>query len=132
HIGFIVQANSGLPFNIRANRDLNLDGVQDDRPVGIGRNTGRLGSVFNVDLRYVRYIPLGRLRPELFVEAKNITNHLNVSGVNRVVAVDALGNPTAPLAFPWTMGYPLQIGIQAGFKVSFYVTSVLVSVARTS
>jgi len=118
-LGFIVQANSGLPFNIRANRDLNLDGVQDDRPIGIGRNTGRLGSVFNIDLRYVRFIPIGRVRPELFVEAKNITNHLNVSGVNRVVAVDPLGNPTAPLAFPGTTGYPLQRAIQAGLKVSF-------------
>ena len=118
-LGFIVQANSGLPFNIRANRDLNLDGVQDDRPVGINRNTGRLGSVFNIDLRYVRFLSLGRVRPELFVEAKNITNHLNVSGVNRVVAVDTLGNPTAALAFPGTTGYPLQRGIQAGVKVSF-------------
>jgi len=118
-LGFIVQANSGLPFNIRANRDLNLDGVQDDRPIGIGRNTGRLGTVFNIDLRYVRFIPLGRVRPELFVEAKNVTNHLNVSGVNRVVAVDALGNPTVALAFPGTTGYPLQRGLQAGLKVSF-------------
>ncbi len=118
-LGFIVQANGGLPFNIRANRDLNLDGVQDDRPIGIDRNTGRLGTVFNIDLRYVRFIPLGRVRPELFVEAKNITNHLNVSGVNRVVAVDVAGNPTAPLAFPGTTGYPLQRGIQAGLKVSF-------------
>ncbi|HUG53274.1 MAG TPA: TonB-dependent receptor, partial [Vicinamibacteria bacterium] len=30
-LGIIVQANSGLPFNIRANRDLNLDGVSNDR-----------------------------------------------------------------------------------------------------
>jgi hypothetical protein len=118
-LGFIVQANSGLPFNIRANRDLNLDGVQDDRPIGIDRNMGRLGRVFNVDARYVRFIPLGtRLRTELFVEAKNIFNTQNVAGVNRVVVVDAAGNPTAALAFPGTSGY-LQRNIQAGLKLSF-------------
>jgi len=118
-LGFIVQANSGLPFNIRANRDLNLDGVQDDRPIGIGRNAGRLGRYVTFDLRYVRFIPLGRVRPELFVEGKNIFNDVNVSGVNRVVAVDAAGNPTAPLVFPGTSGYPLQRSLQAGVKVSF-------------
>jgi hypothetical protein len=118
-LGFIAQANSGLPFNIRANRDLNLDGVTNDRPVGIDRNTGRLGRVLNVDARYVRFLPLGRVRAELFVEGKNIFNNVNVSGVNRVVAVDAAGNPTVALAFPGTTGYPLQRGVQAGLKVTF-------------
>jgi Carboxypeptidase regulatory-like domain len=118
-LGFIAQANSGLPFNIRANRDLNLDGVTNDRPIGIDRNTGRLGRVLNVDARYVRFVPFGRVRGELFVEAKNIFNNVNVSGVNRVVVVDAAGNPTAALAFPGTTGYPLQRGVQAGLKVTF-------------
>jgi hypothetical protein len=118
-LGVIVQANSGLPFNIRANPDLNLDGVTNDRPIGVERNSGRLGRVFNVDARYVRFVPLGgRLRSELFVEAKNIFNTQNVAGVNRVVIVDGAGNPTMPLAFPGTLGYQ-QRNIQAGFRVSF-------------
>jgi hypothetical protein len=54
-LGFIAQWNSGLPFNIRSNRDLKLDGVQNDRPIDIDRNTGRLGRVLNVDMRYVRF-----------------------------------------------------------------------------
>ena len=119
-LGFIVQANSGLPFNIRANRDLNLDGVQNDRPLGIDRNTGRLGRVFNVDARYVRFIPIGtHLRSELFVEAKNIFNTQNVASVNRVVAVDAAGNATVPLdSLPQLTGY-LQRNVQAGLKLVF-------------
>jgi len=119
-LGFIVQANSGLPFNIRANRDLNLDGVQNDRPIGIDRNTGRLGRVFNVDARYVRFIPIGtHLRSELFVEAKNIFNTQNVASVNRVVAVDAAGNATVPLdSLPQLTGY-LQRNVQAGLKLVF-------------
>jgi len=119
-LGFIVQANSGLPFNIRANRDLNLDGVQNDRPIGIDRNTGRLGRVFNVDARYVRFIRLGaHLRSELFIEAKNLFNTQNVASVNRVVAVDAAGNATVPLdSLPQLTGY-LQRNVQAGVKLAF-------------
>jgi len=118
-LGFIVQANSGLPFNIRGNRDLNLDGVNNDRPIGVERNSGRLGRVFNVDARYVRFISLGRVRTELFVEAKNIFNTENVASVNRVVAVDAAGNPTVSLtSLPRLTGY-LQRNVQAGVKVIF-------------
>jgi hypothetical protein len=83
-LGIIVQANSGLPFNIRTNRDLNGDGnASNDRPLGIGRNTGRLGKVVNVDARYVRFINLGKRRLEIFGEAKNLLNKLNIQTVNR-------------------------------------------------
>jgi hypothetical protein len=119
-LGFVVQANSGLPFNIRSNQDLNRDTVSNDRPLGIGRNTGRLGRVFNVDARYSRFIPLGRVRAELFGEAKNLFNSKNVATVNRVVATDAAGNPLAalPSPFPPTGGYQ-QRQFQLGAKVSF-------------
>jgi len=120
-LGFIIQANSGLPFNIRSNRDLNLDGVLNDRPLGIGRNTGRLGRVVNVDARYSRFVRLtDRVRAELFVEAKNLFNAENVSAVNRIVSVTAAGSPEAPLPdpFPPTGGY-LQRNVQAGLKLSF-------------
>ena len=37
----ISQAQSGLPYSITTGRDDNGDGVSNDRPAGIGRNTGR-------------------------------------------------------------------------------------------
>ena len=119
-LGLIVQANSGLPFNIRANQDLNRDGLSNDRPLGIERNTGRLGRVFNVDGRYSRFVPMGRVRAELFAEAKNLFNTKNVATVNRVVATDAAGNLLAPLPapFPATGGYQ-QRQFQLGAKVTF-------------
>src|SRR5207344_2790219 len=49
-VGIILQANSGLPFNIRSNLDLNADGNSADRPLNIERNSGRLGNVINLDL----------------------------------------------------------------------------------
>ena len=128
--GIIIQANSGLPFNIRSNRDLNGDGVNNDRPLGVERNSGRLGTVFNVDLRYSRYIPLtGRAKGELFVEAKNLFNRQNIAGVNRVVATDAAGNATVDISnvtatgtlgqpFTGTSGYDQRVA-QVGVKVSF-------------
>ena len=53
-LGLILTWNSGLPFNIRSNLDLNLDGLTNDRPLGIDRNTGRFGQVVNLDARYER------------------------------------------------------------------------------
>jgi len=130
-LGIIVQANSGLPFNIRTNRDLNGDGnASNDRPLGIGRNTGRLGRVFNVDARYVRFINFGKRRLEIFGEAKNVLNNLSVSGVNRVVATDALGNPTvaipskiiqcgSPAITPCATAAYDQRSMQIGAKITF-------------
>ena len=74
-LGIIVQANSGLPFNIRTLDDLNGDGVLNDRPSGVARNAGRLGRFVDADLRYSRFIPVrGAQRAELFLEAKNLFN----------------------------------------------------------
>ena len=56
----ILQANSGLPFNLRSNLDLNQDGVNNDRPLDVERNAGRLGRVVYLDMRYSRFIPLPR------------------------------------------------------------------------
>ena len=123
-LGIILQANSGLPFNIRSNLDLNQDGVNNDRPLNIERNAGRLGRVLNFDLRYSRFIPLkDTMRGELFFEAKNLFNTQNISGVNRVVTTDALGNPANTLVFdgdqyPGRSGYDQRI-MQLGVKFLF-------------
>jgi hypothetical protein len=132
-LGFIVQWNSGLPFNIRSNQDLNQDGLTNDRPLGLDRNAGRLGHVFNVDARYERFIPItGRTRLQLFVEAKNLFNtgcsnaaeygtcDVNIQNVNRVVTTDAAGNlaTALPAHFAGTNGYQ-QRQFQLGAKLSF-------------
>ncbi len=118
-LGVILQANSGLPFNISSNLDLNVDGVNNDRPLNIERNTGRLGRVVYLDLRYSRFIPFhDTLKGELFFEAKNLLNTRNIAGVNRVVTTDAAGNGSIPSTFPPTSGYDQRI-MQLGLKFSF-------------
>jgi hypothetical protein len=125
-LGIILQANSGLPFNIRSTLDLNADGQANDRPNGLERNAGRLGRVLNLDLRYSRFVPIAaNHRAELFFEAKNLFNTENIAGVNRVIVTDALGNPTAPISLRGAdypnagkSGYD-QRTMQLGFKYSF-------------
>jgi hypothetical protein len=102
-VGLILQSNSGLPFNIISNRDLNGDGAtvgsnNNDRPIGVERNLGRLGNVVVLDLRYSRFVPLvSAQRLELFFEAKNLFNRQNIAGVNRIVTTDAAGVPATAL-----------------------------------
>jgi hypothetical protein len=125
-LGVIVQANSGLPFNIRSTQDLNKDGVNNDRPNSLDRNAGRLGTVFYLDLRYSRFVPLRTgQRIELFLEAKNLFNTENIAGVNRAIVTDALGNPSSPVIidaadYPTAgkSGYDQRL-LQLGLKFTF-------------
>jgi len=121
-IGIVVQANSGLPYNIRSNVDLNDDGFTNDRPNFVGRNSGTLGSVFTVDLRYSRMVQVREgVRLELFADAKNLFNRANVRDNNEVIRTDAAGVPLDPVSassFPVTSYFePRQI--QLGAKLSF-------------
>ena len=81
-LGVMMQFNSGLPFNIRSNQDLNLDAVSSDRPLFVGRNSIYLPARYNVDLRYSRFFPIaGPMRAELVAEFKNLFNNRQTSGV---------------------------------------------------
>ena len=119
----IMLVNSGLPFNIRSNRDLNLDGTSADRPNDIPRNSGHRGWRVNVDGRYSRFFRLGaERRLEFFLEAKNLFDRASVSGVNTVVQTDTQGNPLSAIPadenFPIT-GYYQSRQLQIGFKFTF-------------
>ncbi len=123
-VGLMLQFNSGLPFNIRSNRDLNQDGLLSDRPLFVGRNSMYLPARWNVDLRYSRFVPVrGNVRLEVMGEFKNLLNTVQWSSVNRVVTTDAAGNPTTRIptvatGFPPTGGYE-QRQFQLGVKVHF-------------
>jgi hypothetical protein len=127
-VGIMMQFNSGLPFNVRGNRDLNQDGVANDRPIGIGRNPVYLPARYNVDLRFSRFVPIaGNTRAEIIGEWKNVLNTRQVAGVNSTFAVDPAGYPTVPLLLTGdayrdanrvTSGYE-QRAFQLGFKLHF-------------
>jgi carboxypeptidase family protein len=99
-VGIILQFNSGLPFTLTSNRDLNLDGNNADRPLNIGRNSYYFPSRYNVDARLSRFVPLGGTRRvEILGEFKNIFNIVQTSGIRTGVNVDTAGNILSPLVF---------------------------------
>ncbi|PYR07297.1 MAG: hypothetical protein DMG00_17090 [Acidobacteria bacterium] len=123
-IGVLIQINSGLPVNILANRDLNGDGINSDRPLFVARNPLYLSARKNVDVRYTRWIPVrGSVRGEIIAELKNAFNIEQLSGITTNTVVDAAGNalapiPTDPYQFTNPVGFE-QRKFQLGFKVRF-------------
>lgn len=127
-IGLLLQLNSGLPQNIRSNRDLNGDSVLADRPNGVPRNAVYLPARYNADMRYSRFIPIsGARRAEILAEFKNLFNNPQTSAFNnlRVIATDTRGTPLATIPssgsdFPTAgrSGYEAR-QFQIGFKFHF-------------
>lgn len=138
-VGIIAIANSGENFNITSNQDSNNDGIAgSDRPLFVGRNTGRTPSQYNVDLRYSRFITFSeRYNAEIFGEFTNLFNRNSVVNFNGVVAVNPTTNAAGvvltdlsaagrlsagslPAAFP--IGNPPSLDsrqFQLGFKFNF-------------
>jgi hypothetical protein len=92
-LGVIAYVNSGQAFNIISTRDLNNDGLRQDRPFGVARNSGSTPALFNLDLRYSRFVAFGeKYRLELFAE---FTNFFNVDCIvqynNTAIVTDTNG-----------------------------------------
>ena len=128
----IVTANNGEVFNIIANRDLNLDGINgSDRPLFIGRNTGRTPKQYNWDFRYSRFVKLTeRFNVEVFGEFVNLWNRNSIFSLNGTVTTDALGQildgttvtNTLPNFRTRTGAAPTSLDsrqFQLGFKLNF-------------
>ncbi len=104
----IISYDSGHPFNILASgMDINGDRHStNDRPLGIGRNTGIGPDFFTWDMRLSKQIHLGdRAGLTLIAECFNLLNRTNYSGVNNEVPTTATGfanlpaNPTGIVSF---------------------------------
>ena len=120
-IGLFAQARSALPFNITTGLDNNRDTTINERPdlanpdgdprlastyngtftgrVGnLPRNFGRGDAYFEAHLRVSKMIVLNRAgldRVELFVEALNLTNHVNLGNPQGNIRSAAFGQSTA-------------------------------------
>jgi outer membrane receptor protein involved in Fe transport len=122
--GIAIQLASGIPVNLRSNRELNNDGTASDRPLGVPRNALNLPARKNVDARYSRRFRIqGDMAAEVIAEVKNLFNTIQPSSVNATIATDLLGVPTAALPTSGsqltpTGGYE-QRQFQLGFKFTF-------------
>ena len=115
-LSYIFAYASSLPFNILLGTDRNLDTNFNDRPLGVGRNTGRGFDFASLDLRLSRHFNLTeRLRLETLVEGFNLFNRANLQIPNNV-----FGSGTTPLT---TFAQPTAAGdsrqIQFGLRLSY-------------
>ena len=91
-VGVILQFNSGLPFTLTSNRDLNVDGNNARSPAEHRPQLVLPAARYNVDARLSRFIPLGGTRRvEILGEFKNIFNIVQTSAIRNGVNVDTAG-----------------------------------------
>ena len=114
--GYIFTYGSHLPFNVLLGTDRNLDTNNNDRPLGVGRNTGHGFDFASLDLRLGRTIRLTeRVDLQLLAEGFNVLNRANFGVPN-----NTFGAGTTPLP---AFGQPTQAfdprQFQFGMKLSF-------------
>ncbi len=99
----VVNAWSPLPYNITTGRDDNGDGVFNDRPPGVGRNSARGAAFFQADVRLSRLFRPRRTNLELLVEVFNLTNRANWMSYNALGQPQSAGPPRqVQLGVRWT------------------------------
>jgi Carboxypeptidase regulatory-like domain/TonB dependent receptor-like, beta-barrel len=109
--GTLIAARSTLPYNITTGADDNRDTQTNDRPAGVGRNSGRGATLFQADLRLTKMVQLrGGVGVELIGEAFNLTNQKNWTGFT--------GNQRAP-TFGKPSGGEITRQVQLGVRVDF-------------
>jgi len=93
----IVNAWSGLPYNITTGNDDDHDTVFNDRPPGLWRNAGRGAGYANVDLRLSKRWRIRQKEHAHFLEvawdAFNILNHVNFKDYEGVISSPTFGQP---------------------------------------
>ncbi len=124
-VGALFTANSGVPFNITTGFDDNGDGIVNDRPPGIGRNTGNGPHFAQLDLRLAKTLYLfgghktkdGKssnfTRMEISVDAFNMFNHTNLTDVIGVTSSSRFGLATGALQ-PRT----IQLSVKFDFRAN--------------
>jgi hypothetical protein len=113
---YLFAYTSALPFNVVTGTDRNNDTNVNDRPAGVGRNTGVGFDFASLDLRLARRFRWRENRTlELIVESFNSLNRSNFMVPNNVFGTGA--GPLASFGRPTAAADPrqVQIGIRVGF-----------------
>ena len=113
---YIYTYASKLPFNILTGNDRNGDSNNNDRPLGVGRNTGAGFDFSSFDLRLSRRFQISeKTNLELLAEGFNLFNRANYSVPNNIFGVGT--TPLAAFGTPTAAFDPRQI--QFGFRLNF-------------
>jgi hypothetical protein len=115
-LSYLFAYGSPLPFNVLTGADRNGDTNFNDRPAGVGRNTGRGFDSVALDLRLSRRLALTeRAGVELIVEGFNVLNRANLQLPNNIY-----GSGPAPLpAFGRATAAADPRQIQFGLRLDF-------------
>ncbi|HKX31077.1 MAG TPA: carboxypeptidase regulatory-like domain-containing protein [Blastocatellia bacterium] len=112
----IFRYGSALPFNIVTGNDRNGDTNTNDRPVGVGRNTGRGFDFASFDLRLNRRLRLSeRAGLEVIAEVFNLFNRANLQLPNGTFGTGT--TPAPRFRDPNGAADPRQV--QFGLRLSF-------------
>jgi Carboxypeptidase regulatory-like domain/TonB dependent receptor len=115
-LSYIFQYGSRLPFNVVTGGDRNLDTNVNDRPAGVGRNTGRGFDFASLDLRLGRRFRLGeRVSVETIVEGFNVLNRANLQLPNNTFGTGA----TPPASFGRATAADNPRQVQFGLRLNF-------------
>lgn len=104
-IGLVAVAASGLPYDITTGFDGNHNGVANDRPAGVTRNTGAGPGMAQLDIRVSRRIhaptPIREKRQrnlDVNIDAFNVFNKVNLANFVGVQTSAFFGRANAALA----------------------------------
>jgi hypothetical protein len=115
-LNYIFTYASRLPFNVLLGTDRNNDTNFNDRPVGVGRNTGPGFDFASLDLRLSRKFSFTeRLKLEALVEGFNVLNRSNLQIPNNTFGSGLL--PRSTFGLPTAASDPRQI--QLGLRFSY-------------
>jgi hypothetical protein len=115
-LSYIFTYASRLPFNVLAGSDLNGDSNNNDRPRGLGRNTGRGFDSAALDLRLSRRWRVGeRAGFEVIAEGFNLLNRANLQLPNNVYGTGATPLPSFGLATAADSPRQIQFGLRLDF-----------------
>jgi hypothetical protein len=80
-VGAVLRAQSAAPYTLRTGRDDNRDGVANDRPAGVARNTLRGASEATLDVRLARAFRsrTEKTSVEFAIDGYNVLNRVNPS-----------------------------------------------------
>ncbi len=115
-LSYIFTYASRLPFNVLLGSDRNFDTNNNDRPVGVGRNTGQGFDFASLDMRLSRRFRITeRVSLDVLAEGFNLLNRANFGVPNNTFGLGA--TPLATFGEPTSAFDPRQF--QFGLKVSF-------------
>lgn len=115
-LSYIFTYASQLPFNVLLGSDRNFDTNNNDRPLGVGRNTGRGFDFASVDVRLSRRFRLREhVSLDVLAEGFNLFNRANFGVPNNTFGPGP--TPNATFGQPTAAFDPRQF--QFGLKLSF-------------